>query len=45
VPNTAVIDGVKALGIPVHTIGGTRLASELDAKRAIQEGHELAMTL
>ncbi|MCX7632343.1 MAG: NADPH-dependent 2,4-dienoyl-CoA reductase [Turneriella sp.] len=36
---------LKALGITVYTIGGAREAGELDAKRAIAEGAELAARL
>ena len=31
--------------VPVHIIGGAKLAGELDAKRAIQEGTLLAGSL
>lgn len=33
---------VKAAGLPVHLIGGAELATELDAKRAIDQGVRLA---
>ncbi|MEK7254719.1 MAG: FAD-dependent oxidoreductase, partial [Bacteroidota bacterium] len=36
---------LKKLGVPVHIIGGAKLAVELDAKRAIKEGAELAARL
>ena len=36
---------LKATGIPVHLIGGADLATELDAKRAIRQGAELAAKL
>ena len=40
------VDGLAAtltdLGVPVHVIGGAELAAELDAKRAIRQGTELA---
>jgi len=32
-------------GREVHVVGGARLAGELDAKRAIEEGHRAAMAL
>ncbi len=32
-------------GIPVHLIGGADVAAELDAKRAIRQGTELALTI
>ncbi|MFO1252893.1 MAG: NADPH-dependent 2,4-dienoyl-CoA reductase [Inhella sp.] len=36
---------LQALGIPVHLIGGALEAGELDAKRAIRQGMELAAAL
>lgn len=36
---------LQAAGIPVHVIGGARLATELDAQRAIDEGVRLAVGL
>ncbi len=36
---------LEAAGIPVHLIGGAELATELDAKRAIRQGAELAARL
>lgn len=36
---------LEALGIPVHVIGGADVASELDAKRAINQAVRLAVTL
>ena len=36
---------LKAAGIPVSLIGGANLASELDAKRAIDQGTRLAASL
>jgi 2,4-dienoyl-CoA reductase (NADPH2) len=36
---------LKAAGIPVHLIGGADVATELDAKRAIDQGTRLAATL
>ncbi|HUH54017.1 MAG TPA: FAD/NAD(P)-binding oxidoreductase, partial [Microbacteriaceae bacterium] len=41
---TDLYDELKALGINAHLIGGAKLASELDAKRAIYEGVEVAAT-
>ncbi|AQA04066.1 NADPH-dependent 2,4-dienoyl-CoA reductase [Mycobacterium sp. MS1601] len=37
--------GLHALGIQPHIIGGAAVAAELDAKRAIQQGTELAARL
>ncbi|MGL4249354.1 MAG: FAD-dependent oxidoreductase [Aeromonas sp.] len=34
--------GLQAAGKPVHIIGGANVAAELDAKRAIRQGAELA---
>ena len=36
---------LEAANIPTHLIGGAKLAGELDAKRAILEGFELAATI
>ncbi|MGU3497417.1 FAD-dependent oxidoreductase [Mycobacterium sp. C31M] len=38
-------DGLRARGIEPHVIGGALLAGELDAKRAIRQGTELAARL
>ena len=38
-------EGVQAAGKPVHLIGGADVASELDAKRAIDQGSRLAAAL
>ncbi len=37
-----LVEPLKSTGIPVHLIGGADLATELDAKRAIRQGAELA---
>ncbi|MEO1714135.1 MAG: FAD-dependent oxidoreductase, partial [Bacteroidota bacterium] len=37
--------GLQNVGVPVHLIGGAKLAAELDAKRAIEEGARLAASL
>ncbi|WHZ20640.1 MAG: 2,4-dienoyl-CoA reductase [NADPH] [Rhodanobacteraceae bacterium] len=44
-PNRALADELLALGVPVHVIGGADVAAELDAKRAIRQGTELAARL
>ena len=36
---------LEAAGIPTHVIGGADVATELDAKRAIDQGSRLAATL
>ena len=38
----SLLEPLKALGVPLHLIGGADLASELDAQRAIRQGAELA---
>ncbi len=42
VSERSLVEPLKALGIPVHLIGGADLAAELDAQRAIRQGAELA---
>ena len=42
---TGLVEDLKAKGIEYHIIGGAKLAGELDAKRAIREGVELADAL
>mgnify|MGYP002134163603 CR=1 FL=1 len=37
--------GLQAAGKPVHIIGGADVAAELDAKRAIRQGAELASVI
>ncbi|MEM1217805.1 MAG: NADPH-dependent 2,4-dienoyl-CoA reductase [Bacteroidota bacterium] len=36
---------LQNVGVPIHLIGGAKLAAELDAKRAIEEGARLAASL
>jgi 2,4-dienoyl-CoA reductase (NADPH2) len=36
---------LEAAGLPVHLIGGSDVAAELDAKRAINQGSRLAAEL
>lgn len=38
-------NALEEAGIPVYVVGGARLAGELDAKRAIEEGTRAALTL
>ncbi len=40
-----LLQGLKAQGSTVHIIGGAKEALELDAKRAIRQGAELAATI
>ena len=42
---TDLLDELQAANISTHLIGGSKLAGELDAKRAIREGFELAASL
>ena len=35
----------EAAAIPTHLIGGSKLAGELDAKRAIREGFQVAASI
>lgn len=44
-PFTAMFDQLKADGKAVHLIGGAKEAGELDAKRAIRQGAELAAVI
>lgn len=38
-------DPLKACGIPIHLIGGADVATELDAKRAIEQGTRLGLMI
>ena len=40
-----LFDGLKNAGQSVHLIGGADVATELDAKRAIDQGARLAATI
>ena len=44
-PQRELAGGIEAAGFRVHLIGGSKLATELDAKRAIDEGSRLAAAL
>ncbi|MGR8008180.1 oxidoreductase [Streptomyces hypolithicus] len=44
-PRRELYDVLLAAGHPVHLIGGADVAAELDAKRAIRQGTELAAAL
>lgn len=44
-PMADLFDPIKAAGVPVHLIGGADVAAELDAKRAIRQGAELAAAI
>ena len=44
-PRRDLFDALQAQGRRVHLIGGAKLAAELDAKRAIDEGSRLAAAL
>jgi 2,4-dienoyl-CoA reductase (NADPH2) len=45
ISNRTLADELEASGRKVHVIGGAHVAGELDAKRAIREGSELAARL
>jgi 2,4-dienoyl-CoA reductase (NADPH2) len=45
VPRRDLYDDLVAAGVSVHVIGGADVAEELDAKRAIAQGTELAAAL
>ena len=40
-----LVDGLAAAGITTHVIGGADVAAELDAKRAIKQGTEVAAAI
>jgi len=40
-----LLGDLEAANIPTHLIGGSKLAGELDAKRAIKEGFEVASSI
>jgi len=44
-PQRELVAGIEAAGLAVHLIGGSKVATELDAKRAIDEGARLAAAL
>ena len=44
-PNRQLADALLAAGVTVHIIGGADVAAELDAKRAIAQGTQLASSL
>jgi 2,4-dienoyl-CoA reductase (NADPH2) len=44
-PNRGLYDELVAAGVKAHVIGGAHTAGELDAKRAIDQGVRLAVTL
>nr|MCU0279469.1 FAD-dependent oxidoreductase [Candidatus Nanopelagicales bacterium] len=44
-PQRELFAGLEAAGVPVQLIGGADVAAELDAKRAIKQGTEVAAAL
>ena len=44
-PNRELYAALEASGVDVRLIGGADVASELDAKRAIKQGTEVAAAL
>ena len=45
VPNDRLATALADSGKPVHVIGGARLATELDARRAVEEGVRLGLAI
>jgi 2,4-dienoyl-CoA reductase (NADPH2) len=45
VPRRELLEPLRAAGVRVHVIGGADEASELDAKRAIEQGFRVALEL
>ncbi|WP_298773911.1 NADPH-dependent 2,4-dienoyl-CoA reductase [uncultured Shewanella sp.] len=45
VSNRTLLEEMQSTGLPVHMIGGVDVAAELDAKRAIRQGAQLAIKL
>ncbi len=45
VPERSLAEALTAKGVACHVIGGADVAAELDAKRAIDQGTRLAVTL
>lgn len=43
--NRTMIESVQEFKIPMHCIGGVDVAAEIDAKRAIRQGVELALSI
>jgi len=44
-PRRELLEPLASMGKPVHLIGGADVAAELDAKRAIKQGSELAAVI
>jgi 2,4-dienoyl-CoA reductase (NADPH2) len=44
-PRRELVEGLESRGLRPHLIGGSRIAAELDARRAIEEGARLAAAL
>lgn len=44
-PRRDLFEPLVSAGVPVHLIGGADVALELDAKRAIKQGSELAAAI
>ncbi len=44
-PQRELVDALRAAGVPTHLIGGADVATELDAKRAIDQGTRLGLRL
>jgi 2,4-dienoyl-CoA reductase (NADPH2) len=44
-PRRELVSALEAFGIPMSLVGGADIATELDAKRAIRQGTDLALAL
>jgi 2,4-dienoyl-CoA reductase (NADPH2) len=44
-PRRDLLEPLQSAGLKVHLIGGADVAAELDAKRAIRQGTELAAVI
>ena len=44
-PCRDLLEPLKKAGLLVHVIGGADVAQELDARRAIDQGYRLALTI
>ena len=44
-PRRELVAELEAMGVKPHLVGGSRIAAELDARRAIEEGARLAAAL
>ncbi len=45
VEQNQLLKTIDESGLPVHIVGGARIAGELDAKRAIEEGTRVGLRI